>query len=71
MCPGPPVSILASFVSISQEGRWRTRVNSPLVEESGVGIVLPDDGHGPIFGDMSGRFVETALTFLRDEWASQ
>jgi hypothetical protein len=26
---------------------------------------------GPIFGDMAGRFAETALTFLRDEWPGQ
>jgi hypothetical protein len=41
-----------------------------LVEESRVGIVFPDDGHGLTFGDMTGRFVETASAFLRDEWAS-
>jgi pimeloyl-ACP methyl ester carboxylesterase len=27
--------------------------------------VVPNGGHGPIFGDMAGRFAETALTFLR------
>jgi pimeloyl-ACP methyl ester carboxylesterase len=33
--------------------------------------VVPNGGHGPIFGDLAGRFVETALTFLRGEWAGQ
>jgi pimeloyl-ACP methyl ester carboxylesterase len=31
--------------------------------------VVPNGGHGPIFGDRTGPFVETALAFLRDEWA--
>jgi pimeloyl-ACP methyl ester carboxylesterase len=31
--------------------------------------VVPNGGHGPIFGDRTGLFVETALAFLRDEWA--
>src|SRR5262249_17480938 len=30
--------------------------------------VIPNGGHGPIFGDMAARFVETAMTFLRGEW---
>ena len=30
--------------------------------------VIPNGGHGPIFGDMAERFVETALTFLRGDW---
>ena len=29
--------------------------------------VVPNGGHGPIFGDLAPRFVETALAFLRDE----
>jgi hypothetical protein len=33
--------------------------------------VFLDDGHSLNFGDMIGRFVETALTFLRDEGAGQ
>ena len=33
--------------------------------------IVPNGGHGPIFGEMTGRFVETALAFLRDEWAGQ
>jgi pimeloyl-ACP methyl ester carboxylesterase len=32
--------------------------------------VVPNGGHGPIFGDMAGRFVETSLAFLRGEWAN-
>lgn len=32
--------------------------------------IVPNGGHGPIFGDATGRFVETALTFLRGEWSS-
>jgi pimeloyl-ACP methyl ester carboxylesterase len=32
--------------------------------------VVPNGGHGPIFGEMTGRFVETALAFLRGEWAT-
>ncbi len=27
--------------------------------------IIPNGGHGPIFGDMAGRFVETALAFLQ------
>jgi len=36
--------------------------------------VIPNGGHGPIFGEhtgngeTAGRFAETALAFLRDEW---
>ena len=30
--------------------------------------VVPNGGHGPIFGGMAGRFVETALAFLRGAW---
>ena len=30
--------------------------------------VVPNGGHGPIFGDMADRFVATAMAFLRDEW---
>lgn len=31
--------------------------------------IVPNGEHGPIFGEMADRFVETALAFLRDEWA--
>jgi pimeloyl-ACP methyl ester carboxylesterase len=31
--------------------------------------VVPGGGHGPIFGDAAPRFAETALSFLRGEWA--
>jgi len=31
--------------------------------------IVPNGGHGPIFGKMASQFVETALAFLRDEWA--
>ncbi|HSS51971.1 MAG TPA: alpha/beta fold hydrolase [Thermoanaerobaculia bacterium] len=30
--------------------------------------VVPNGGHGPIFGDLAGRFVEMALAFLRGQW---
>lgn len=33
--------------------------------------IVPNGGHGPIFGEMAGHFVETALAFLRGEWATQ
>jgi len=33
--------------------------------------VVPNAGHGPIFGEMKGRFVETALKFLRGEFQVQ
>jgi pimeloyl-ACP methyl ester carboxylesterase len=33
--------------------------------------IVPNGGHGPIFGDMSTHFVETALAFLRGEWEHQ
>ena len=29
--------------------------------------IIPNAGHTPVFGEMSGRFVETAITFLRGE----
>ena len=30
--------------------------------------VIPNGGHGPIFGDQTNRFVETVSAFLRGEW---
>jgi pimeloyl-ACP methyl ester carboxylesterase len=30
--------------------------------------IVPNGGHGPIFQNMSGRFVESAVEFLRGEW---
>jgi len=30
--------------------------------------IVPNGGHGPIFGDMAERFAETALAFLRGAW---
>ncbi|HYY14471.1 MAG TPA: alpha/beta hydrolase [Chthoniobacterales bacterium] len=30
--------------------------------------VIPNGGHGPIFGKLAPQFVETSLAFLRDEW---
>jgi len=33
--------------------------------------IVPNGGHGPIFGEMAGRFVETAMKFLRGEWAGK
>jgi pimeloyl-ACP methyl ester carboxylesterase len=33
--------------------------------------IVPNGGHGPIFGDASARFVETVLSFLRGEWEHQ
>jgi len=30
--------------------------------------VVPNGGHGPIFGDTARPFVETALRFLHGEW---
>jgi pimeloyl-ACP methyl ester carboxylesterase len=32
--------------------------------------IVPNGGHGPIFGDLTGHFVETALSFLRGDWAN-
>lgn len=31
--------------------------------------VMPNGGHGPVFGDMAESFVKTSLAFLRGEWA--
>lgn len=31
--------------------------------------VIPNGGHGPIFGKMADRFLETSLAFLSGEWA--
>ncbi len=33
--------------------------------------VIPNGGHGPIFGKMADQFVETSLAFLSGEWAHQ
>jgi pimeloyl-ACP methyl ester carboxylesterase len=33
--------------------------------------IIPNGGHGPILGKMTGQFVETALAFLHGEWAGQ
>ena len=30
--------------------------------------VVPNGGHGPVFGDAAPRFAETAVAFLRGEW---
>jgi pimeloyl-ACP methyl ester carboxylesterase len=30
--------------------------------------VVPNGGHGPVFGDHAGQFRETALAFLRGDW---
>ena len=30
--------------------------------------VVPNGGHGPVFGEWGPRFAETALSFLRGEW---
>jgi pimeloyl-ACP methyl ester carboxylesterase len=30
--------------------------------------VVPNGGHGPVFGDRAPRFAETALAFLQGEW---
>lgn len=32
--------------------------------------VVPNGGHGPVFGAAAARFVETATAFLRGEWRS-
>jgi pimeloyl-ACP methyl ester carboxylesterase len=33
--------------------------------------VVPNGGHGPIFGDRSPAFVETSMAFLRGEWEAK
>jgi pimeloyl-ACP methyl ester carboxylesterase len=33
--------------------------------------VVPNGGHGPIFGEITSRFADTALSFLRNEWSDQ
>src|SRR5437870_4559808 len=33
--------------------------------------VIPNGGHGPIFGNMADQFVETALAFLSGAWTCQ
>lgn len=30
--------------------------------------IVPNGGHGPVFGDMAGSFAETSLAFLRGDW---
>jgi pimeloyl-ACP methyl ester carboxylesterase len=32
--------------------------------------VIPNGGHGPVFGDAAPRFADTALSFLRGEWGA-
>ncbi len=31
--------------------------------------IIPNGGHGPIFGAMTDLFAQTAATFLRGEWS--
>jgi pimeloyl-ACP methyl ester carboxylesterase len=33
--------------------------------------IIPNGGHGPVFGSLSGQFVATASAFLRGEWTRQ
>lgn len=33
--------------------------------------VVPNGGHGPVFGDAAARFCETALSFLRGDWKAR
>jgi pimeloyl-ACP methyl ester carboxylesterase len=33
--------------------------------------IVPNGGHGPIFGEMAGSFAETALAFLRGAWSGK
>jgi pimeloyl-ACP methyl ester carboxylesterase len=33
--------------------------------------VVPNGGHGPVFGDLAPHFSETALSFLRGNWKSR
>jgi hypothetical protein len=33
--------------------------------------VVPNGGHGPIFGELTEPFVETSLAFLRGQWAGK
>jgi pimeloyl-ACP methyl ester carboxylesterase len=33
--------------------------------------IIPNGGHGPIFGDLAAQFAETALNFLRGSWESK
>jgi pimeloyl-ACP methyl ester carboxylesterase len=33
--------------------------------------VIPNGGHGPIFGEMAVSFIETALAFLRGGWTGR
>lgn len=33
--------------------------------------VIPNAGHGPVFGPYAARFVETATSFLRGDWPTQ
>ena len=30
--------------------------------------IVPNGGHGPIFGNLAPQFTETSLAFLRGEW---
>jgi pimeloyl-ACP methyl ester carboxylesterase len=30
--------------------------------------IVPNGGHGPVFGDAAAAFSQTALSFLRGEW---
>jgi pimeloyl-ACP methyl ester carboxylesterase len=33
--------------------------------------VVPNGGHGPVFGDAAPRFRETALSFLEGQWTQR
>lgn len=33
--------------------------------------IVPNGGHGPVFGEMAGQFAETSLAFLHGDWESE
>ena len=33
--------------------------------------IIPNGGHGPIFGNMTAQFTDTSLAFLRGDWESK
>ena len=50
--------------------RQAERVEAMVLVSAAYLWVVPNGGHGPIFGKQGAPFEETALSFLRGEWTA-
>jgi pimeloyl-ACP methyl ester carboxylesterase len=70
----PPYLSTIKARTLIVQGDWDSLYPITLALEMYAAIpgsylwIIPNGGHGPIFGDMAGHFVETALAFLRGDW---